>query len=61
MLDTQYHTLILIPVLSRRQGITMDPCSQTIMVPVSKWIQSIPNLTRVLEKSLDFYRDPELA
>jgi hypothetical protein len=26
-----------------------------------KWIQSIPDLARVLEKSLDFYRDPDLA
>jgi hypothetical protein len=26
-----------------------------------KWIQPIPDLTRVLEKSLDFYRDPDLA
>jgi hypothetical protein len=34
-LDTRYHTLILIPVSSRRQGIPMDPCPQTIIVPVS--------------------------
>jgi hypothetical protein len=26
-----------------------------------KWIQQIPDLARVLEKSLDFYRDPYLA
>jgi hypothetical protein len=25
------------------------------------WIQPIPDLVRVLEKSLDFYRDPDLA
>jgi hypothetical protein len=50
--------LILIPILSRRQRIPMDPCPQTIIIPLSKWIQPIPDLARVLEKSLDFYRDP---
>jgi hypothetical protein len=59
-LDTRYHTLILIPVSSRRQGMPMDPCPQTIIVQVSKWIQSILDLARVLEKSLDFYQDPKL-
>jgi hypothetical protein len=57
----RYHTLILIPVSSLRQGIPMYPCLETIIVPVSMWIQSIPDLARVLEKSLYFYRDPELA
>jgi hypothetical protein len=28
---------------------------------VSKWIQPILDLARVLEKSLDFYRDLELV
>jgi hypothetical protein len=51
----------LIPISSRRQGIPMDPCPYTIIVPVSKWIQSIPDLARVQEKSLDFYQGPELA
>jgi hypothetical protein len=27
-----------------QQGIPMDPCPQTIMVLVSKWIESIPDL-----------------
>jgi hypothetical protein len=39
----------------------MDPCPQTIIILLSKWIQPIPNLARVLENSLDFYRDPYLA
>jgi hypothetical protein len=39
----------------------MDPCPPTIIIPLSKWIQPIPNLARVLEKSLDFYEDPKLA
>jgi hypothetical protein len=39
----------------------MDPCPRTFIVLVSKWIQPITDPARVLEKSLDFYRDPELA
>jgi hypothetical protein len=39
----------------------MDPCPQTIIMLLSKWIQPIPELARVLEKLLDFYRDPDLA
>jgi hypothetical protein len=54
-------TLILIPILSRRQRIPMDACPHTIIILYQKWIQPIPNLARVLEKSLDFYRDPDLA
>jgi hypothetical protein len=57
-LDTGIRTLILIPISSRRLRIPMDPCPQTIFILLSRWIQSIPNLARVLEKSLDFYRDP---
>jgi hypothetical protein len=49
--------IILIPISSHRQRIPMDLCPQTIIIPLSKWIQPIPDLTRVLEKSLDFYRD----
>jgi hypothetical protein len=54
-------TLILIPISSHRQRIPMDPCPQTIIILLSKWIQPISDLARVLEKSLDFYRDPDLA
>jgi hypothetical protein len=43
---------------SRRQRIPIDSCPQTIIILLSKWIQPSPDLTRVLEKSLDFYRDP---
>jgi hypothetical protein len=39
----------------------MDPSPQTIIILLPRWIQSIPDLARVLEKSLDFYRDPYLA
>jgi hypothetical protein len=39
----------------------MDPCPQTIIILLSKWIQSNPDLARVLEKSLDFYRDPLIS
>jgi hypothetical protein len=39
----------------------MDRCPQITIIMISKWIQPIPDLTRVLEKSLDFYRDPYLA
>jgi hypothetical protein len=39
----------------------MDRCPQTIIITIYKWIQAIPDLARVLEKSLDFYRDPDLA
>jgi hypothetical protein len=39
----------------------MDPCPQTIIIQLSKWVQPISDLARVLEKSLDFYRDPDLA
>jgi hypothetical protein len=39
----------------------MDPCPQTIIILLTKWIQPIPDLARVLEKSLDFYRGPDLA
>jgi hypothetical protein len=39
----------------------MDLCPQTIIILLSKWIQPIPDRARVLEKSLDFYRDPDLA
>jgi hypothetical protein len=28
-----------------------------MIIPGSKWIQPTPDLARVLEKSLDFYRD----
>jgi hypothetical protein len=58
MLDTGICTLILLPILSHRQRIPMDPCPYTIIVLLSKWIQPIPDLARVLEESLDFYRDP---
>jgi hypothetical protein len=61
MLDTGIRMLILIPISSHRQRIPMDPCPQTIVILLSKWIQPIPDLARVLEKSLDFYRDPDLA
>jgi hypothetical protein len=61
MLDTGIRTLILIPILSPRQRIPMDPRPQTIIILLSKWIKPIPDLARVLEKSLDFYRDPDLA
>ena len=33
-LDTSIRTLILIPILSHRQRIPMDPCPQTIIIPV---------------------------
>jgi hypothetical protein len=36
----------------------MDRCPQTIIIMIYKWIQPIPDHARVLEKSLDFYRDP---
>jgi hypothetical protein len=36
----------------------MDSCPQTIINTIYKWTQAIPDLARVLEKSLDFYRDP---
>jgi hypothetical protein len=39
----------------------MDPCPQTIIILLSKWIQPILDLAGVLEKSLDFYRDADLA
>jgi hypothetical protein len=39
----------------------MDLCPQTISILLSKWIQPILDLARVLEKSLDFYRDLYLA
>jgi hypothetical protein len=45
---------------SRRQRIPIDHCPQTIIIPILKWIQPIPDLARVLEKSLDFYRDHRL-
>jgi hypothetical protein len=48
-LDTGIRTLILIPISSRRSHIPMDPCPQTIIILLSRWIQSIPNLARVLE------------
>jgi hypothetical protein len=56
--DTGIHTLIRIPISSRRPRIPMDPCPQTIIITLSKWIQSIPDLALVQKKSLDFYRDP---
>jgi hypothetical protein len=58
MLDTGIRTLILIAISSRRQRIPMEPCPQTIIILLSKWIQPIPDLARVLEKTLGFYRDP---
>jgi hypothetical protein len=36
----------------------MDCCPQTNINMIRKWIQPIPDIARVLEKSLDFYRDP---
>jgi hypothetical protein len=57
--STLNRTLILIPISSHRQRIPMDPCPQTIIIPLSKCLQPIPDLARVLEKSLDFYRDPD--
>jgi hypothetical protein len=36
----------------------MDCCPQTNIIMIRKWIQPIPDLARVLEKSLDFYQDP---
>jgi hypothetical protein len=35
----------------------MDRCPQTTIITIYNWIQAISNLARVLEKSLDFYRD----
>jgi hypothetical protein len=49
MLNTGIRTLILIPILSRRSRIPMDPCPPTIIIMLSRWIQSIPGLARVLE------------
>ena len=46
-----FRTLILIPISSHRQRIPMDPCPQTIIILLSKWIQPIPDLARVLEKN----------
>jgi hypothetical protein len=42
----------------RRPCIPMDTCPQTNIIMIWKWVQPIPDLARVLEKSLDFYRDP---
>jgi hypothetical protein len=44
-----FRTLILIPISSHRQRIPMDPCPQTIIILLSKWIQPILDLARVLK------------
>jgi hypothetical protein len=54
--------LILIPISSRRHrnphgSESIDPYHSVIKVDTINF----PDLARVLEKSLDFYRDPYLA